>query len=288
MRRTSLITSSKFLRSFSTVPLYGSRRFFSSSFFVYQETHSYKEFISTSISLVGKSRFSKIASTIAVSSLIYFLTSKIGIDRLLFITRDQAQHSFSHDLYAESHGQSEKILIPHDTEVQEFKFGKDIAHDDVFISPGEEDPLQIKVGTSLSQNPIDTLISKIKKGRTCVQAVVYKFDNDQIYAALSEALTRGVRVQLICDSHENKKPRSKAYKLRAEGASVEFWDNTRLKKLHAKFTIVDSEYVLSGSSNWTRNANSDNMELVLQFHGNVKEFSGTFESMWDMLGSGLA
>jgi len=282
MRRASiLLTSSSLLRSVPTVPSPNSRRLFSSHSFSPKRTPVNYRFFSSSVSLAVKST-SKLASAIVVGgSLIYFLMVKVGI-RATPISG--SQHSYTNDLYTESRQPSEQLLIPHDTEVQVFKFRND-TEEAVLVT--ELDPLQIKVGTSLSQNPIDTLISKINSGRVCVQAVVYKFDNDQIYTALSEALGRGVRVQLICDSHENKKPRSKAYKLRAEGASVEFWDNTRLKKLHAKFTIVDSEYVLSGSSNWTRNANSDNMELVLQFHGNVKEFSYTFESMWDMLGSGI-
>jgi len=183
--------------------------------------------------------------------------------------------------------------INHSPAVKEFAFQRKVydnfSSNDIRLPKdltAEGDPLQIKVATSLYENPIDALLAKVQTGKHSVQAVVYKFDNDQIYEALSEALRRGVSVQLICDQKENKKPKSKAYKLRSEGASVEFWDYNRLKKLHAKFTIVDSEYVLSGSSNWTKNADCDNMELVLQFNGNVKEFTNTFEEMWRLASLG--
>eukprot|EP01088_Endostelium_zonatum_P021410 TRINITY_DN842_c0_g1_i1.p1 TRINITY_DN842_c0_g1~~TRINITY_DN842_c0_g1_i1.p1 ORF type:complete len:324 (-),score=58.26 TRINITY_DN842_c0_g1_i1:262-1233(-) len=141
----------------------------------------------------------------------------------------------------------------------------------------------IKVATSLYSNPIDTLCTRLSTSQSSIQAVVYKFDNDQIYSSLLTLLHRGVRVQLICDMSQNKKQKSLAYKLRSEGAQVEFWDVGGIgKKLHAKFTIVDGEWVMSGSSNWTRNADGDNMELLLEFEGgnNVQEFRNTFDEMW--------
>lgn len=161
--------------------------------------------------------------------------------------------------------------------MEEYKFVNPHVQQEQSTNEGAPD---IKVNTSLNQNPIDALVRQIRKSRSSVQAVVYKFDNEQIYYALIEALRRGVRVEIICDLKENKRAKSMAYKLRAEGALVEFWDNKNLPKLHAKFTVIDSMYVLSGSSNWTRNADGDNLELLLEFQGNIQEFAHTFEEMW--------
>jgi len=142
------------------------------------------------------------------------------------------------------------------------------------------DGVKVHVKTSLNGNPIDTLISKIKITKKSLKAAVYKFDNAEVYHALVDALNRGVQVQLVCDKKANYKARANAYKLRSQGAEIHFWDLDKMRKLHAKFTIVDDDYVLTGSSNWTRNADGSNLELVLEFNGDVTEFSNLFSELW--------
>lgn len=46
------------------------------------------------------------------------------------------------------------------------------------------------------------------------------------------------------------------------GAEIRVWPG---RKLHAKFTVVDSAKVLCGSYNWTKSAKGGNLELLLSF-----------------------
>jgi len=142
------------------------------------------------------------------------------------------------------------------------------------------DSHSILVHTSLQVNPIEVLVNRIKKCKHSLKAVVYKFENEQVYSALVDAIQRGVNVKLIFDSHENKKQRSPVYKLMTIGAVVHFWDNSKMPKLHAKLAIIDDDYVLCGSSNWTEN--EGNVELVLEFTGtHVKGFCDQFVELWE-------
>eukprot|EP01089_Gocevia_fonbrunei_P012466 TRINITY_DN2959_c0_g1_i1.p1 TRINITY_DN2959_c0_g1~~TRINITY_DN2959_c0_g1_i1.p1 ORF type:complete len:316 (+),score=67.46 TRINITY_DN2959_c0_g1_i1:71-949(+) len=148
------------------------------------------------------------------------------------------------------------------------------------VLPQPNEALKVNVMTSLNNSPIDTLVQKIKTANTSLKAAVYKFDNDEIYFALVDALNRGVKIQLVCDKKANSRARANANKLRTQGAMIHFWDFDTMKKLHAKFTIVDSEYVLTGSSNWTNNADGSNLELLLEFTGDVSEFVNLFDDLW--------
>jgi len=142
------------------------------------------------------------------------------------------------------------------------------------------DSHSILVHTSLQVNPIEVLVNRIKKCKHSLKAVVYKFENEQVYSALVDAIQRGVNVRIIFDAHENKKQHSPVYKLRSIGAVVHFWDNSKMPKLHAKLAIIDDDYVLCGSSNWTEN--EGNVELIIEFSGShVKGFCDQFVELWE-------
>lgn len=92
------------------------------------------------------------------------------------------------------------------------------------------------------------LIDSINSAKTEILACVYKFNNETIITALEQALYRGVKVSIISDykKNENSKFMNQLVK---SGAQVLFWN--KQQKLHAKFTIIDDNHVLTGSFNWT-------------------------------------
>ena len=139
-----------------------------------------------------------------------------------------------------------------------------------------------KVSISGTLDPIERTATAIRKARTSVQAVVYKFDRRLILRAFKTALKRGVIVRLLVDSWQIKGRMAKGSNVKAAaklGAQVRVWEHG---KLHAKFAILDGNFVLSGSYNWTKSAAKRNTELLLMFDGRktVRQFDKLFKRLW--------
>jgi len=68
-------------------------------------------------------------------------------------------------------------------------------------------------------------------------------------------------------------------KLQAAGVPVEVSEQSRL--LHHKFAVIDNRYILTGSFNWTSNAERQNREnlVVLDCAEMAEAFSAEWESI---------
>jgi phosphatidylserine/phosphatidylglycerophosphate/cardiolipin synthase-like enzyme len=148
--------------------------------------------------------------------------------------------------------------------------------------PGAEAP---DVSLSQERDPVRATSLAIDAARASVSAVVYKFDEPKLLRAVTESVSRGVRVRLLVDGEEAGRARSLAARARAAGADVRRWP-AELGKLHAKFTVVDGERVLAGSFNWTRSAARNNVEVLIEFDDPVtaQRFAELFERLWSRAG----
>ena len=83
---------------------------------------------------------------------------------------------------------------------------------------------------------------------------IYSITNRSIVDALVAAKSRGVDVALKLDKLESASKTQAAMitKLQAAGVPVEVSMLSRL--LHHKFAVIDGRYVITGSFNWTVNA----------------------------------
>ncbi|WP_162273228.1 phospholipase D family protein [Rubripirellula obstinata] len=60
-----------------------------------------------------------------------------------------------------------------------------------------------------------------------------------------------------------------------------FWDYRTALQLHCKFMIVDEREVLTGSLNWSENAELGTLENLISLDGEiVSKYVGKFETMW--------
>ena len=84
---------------------------------------------------------------------------------------------------------------------------------------------------------------------------MYGLTHAAIVDALLAAKGRGVDVALKLDKLESagKTQAAMIAKLQAAGVPVEVLEQARL--LHHKFAVIDGRYVVTGSYNWTDNAN---------------------------------
>ena len=139
-----------------------------------------------------------------------------------------------------------------------------------------------EISLSVEKNPRAATIAAFDAAQLSICAVVYKFDDTKVLAALQAAQRRGVKIQVLLDEQEAKKNKSQGLHLAGAGAEVRTWPRVR-GKLHAKFMIIDSRMVMTGSYNWTRSGGEHNIELQMHFvdQPSLGRFAEIFTDLWE-------
>jgi phosphatidylserine/phosphatidylglycerophosphate/cardiolipin synthase-like enzyme len=100
----------------------------------------------------------------------------------------------------------------------------------------------------------ERLVDLIGRAQKTVDVADYDFDLDNVASALASASKRGVRVRFVTDSDtvsntRNQPVQSALGKLKAAGITIV--EDRRPAIMHDKYTIVDGEWVATGSWNYT-------------------------------------
>lgn len=116
---------------------------------------------------------------------------------------------------------------------------------------------------AIFENIEDTLISIFKSSQSEIKIAVSWFTNIRIYETLIHKLGDGVRVTILINNDEvNNNSNSFDFNLIINnGGKVYFMDNKYL--MHNKFAIIDNEHVITGSYNYTDQAEKVNIENIL-------------------------
>lgn len=109
------------------------------------------------------------------------------------------------------------------------------------------------------------MLSCIGAAKKEIRVAVYEFTNKRIAAALIAAKKRGVDVQIVFDSSQEKEPGTKMHEL--AGAGIPSRVNHKYAIMHHKFMVVDANLVESGSYNYTEAATKKNAEDLNVFAG---------------------
>lgn len=107
----------------------------------------------------------------------------------------------------------------------------------------------------------DKIVDAISSAQSSIAVAAYAFTCPQIAEALRDVYRRGVDVQLLIDKSQLKEEYSQFPFLLREGVPV-FIDPAE-GIAHNKTMILDNRWVLTGSFNFTRAANSKNAENIL-------------------------
>src|SRR5688572_17706680 len=103
-------------------------------------------------------------------------------------------------------------------------------------------------GTTCQQ----AIISAIDNAKSSIRICVFTISDDQITAAILRAHQRRIPILLITD---NEKLLDLGFDIKqlTEVAIEIRTDNTR-NHMHHKFAIIDNQFLITGSYNWTRSA----------------------------------
>jgi len=106
------------------------------------------------------------------------------------------------------------------------------------------------------------IIHALTNAQSEVLIAMYSFTDDQLGAAVVAAFKRGVNVRVLLDDGQDSTAQGREWpKLVDAGIPVGVEHENGL--LHDKFAVIDSVIVITGSYNWTDNADTNNFENIV-------------------------
>ena len=134
-------------------------------------------------------------------------------------------------------------------------------------------------------SPKDKIITNnvlplIQNAKKYVYIPTFIITHDELANELINAKKRGVDVKLIIDATNVYSRKSKIKELRSAGVPVKV--ENYAGKMHSKSIIIDDEYIVAGSMNFTNSGENKNDENVLIIENKTlaRYYKGFFEYLW--------
>lgn len=108
----------------------------------------------------------------------------------------------------------------------------------------------------------NVLLNELDQARSTVDVMAFSFTGAEFAAKLRDLCKRGVKVRCLFDRGQAKNKASRDEYLHKIGAKVYISPNRR-GKMHHKVFIIDGRTVVTGSYNFSKNAESKNDENIL-------------------------
>ena len=126
----------------------------------------------------------------------------------------------------------------------------------------------------------DQIVCWIGRANNSIHVLIYVFTLDSIGDALIDASKRGVEVKVVFEKSQISRY-SEYQRLRAAG--IEVRNDTNPKLMHNKVLIVDGVIVITGSFNWSNNAENYNNEniVVIRSAYVAAKYEEEFERIWN-------
>ena len=126
------------------------------------------------------------------------------------------------------------------------------------------------------------LIGFIDNCSSTIDVAIYAITHDDIAEALCRAHRRGVEVRVLVDKLQARSKYSDDEKLLLEGISLK--EDATSGAMHNKFIIGDRRAIVTGSFNWTKNADERNAEnfVIIRLQYVIKEFRREFNRLWSI------
>ena len=110
------------------------------------------------------------------------------------------------------------------------------------------------------------IINEVRRARQSIHFMAFSFTDDALGDAIIERFQAGVPVGGIFEKRGSSTEYSELGKMQALGMSVQ--PDTNQWALHHKVFIIDGSTVVTGSFNFSRNAEEENNENLLILRGN--------------------
>ena len=126
----------------------------------------------------------------------------------------------------------------------------------------------------------EAIIEWINKANKSIHIMIYSFTLDSISDVLISVYKKGIEVLIIFEKEQISKY-SEDIKLKNSGINVKYDNNPAL--MHNKVMIIDSKVVLTGSFNWSSQAEDKNNEnLLIIIDNEIAElYEKEFQKIWN-------
>jgi phosphatidylserine/phosphatidylglycerophosphate/cardiolipin synthase-like enzyme len=114
----------------------------------------------------------------------------------------------------------------------------------------------------------EAIVAQIEKARASIDVQAYSFTSTEIAKALAEAQLRGVKVRMSLDKQATGEHYSGGTYLADHQVAV--WTDGQHPIAHNKVMIIDGSTIITGSFNFTRQAENSNAENLLVITGKPK------------------
>ena len=143
-------------------------------------------------------------------------------------------------------------------------------------------PLPIETFFSPRGGTSARIVQEIQQAQSTIDVAIYSFTRDEIADALIAAKGRGVQIRILADSSEANGTGSDIAELEATGIPLKRTRGSGGGILHDKFAIFDGRLLLTGSYNWSTDAEERNDENAVFIRNTsvIAAFQSTFNSMW--------
>lgn len=129
----------------------------------------------------------------------------------------------------------------------------------------------------------DTVIQGIRDAKFLIWVAVAWFSNDAIYQELLVKKNKGLNIRIILSKEDSNN--TMIDKLKSENIDVKVipkWGVRGYNRMHDKFCIIDMDYVMHGSYNWTLTANNNEETLATALdHELVSKFADEFMELYN-------
>jgi phosphatidylserine/phosphatidylglycerophosphate/cardiolipin synthase-like enzyme len=146
-----------------------------------------------------------------------------------------------------------------------------------FTAPtGSRDPASYVGGIDV---PFEQMIDSTQ---TTLDIAAFEFNNEVLTQAILRAKARGVTVRVVTDNENGTQDTKDTSLARFVEAGIPVVDDGRSALMHNKFMIFDSQYVLTGSWNYTVNDTyrNNNNALLLRSQRAVDNYQTEFNEMF--------
>ena len=129
----------------------------------------------------------------------------------------------------------------------------------------------------------DEVIQGIRDAKFIIWAAVAWFSNEAIYQELLAKKKQGLNVRIIVSQEDsNINMISKLRENKFDVVVIPRWGNKGYNRMHDKFCIIDMDYVMHGSYNWTPRANNNEETLAAALdHELVANFAKEFMELYN-------
>lgn len=129
----------------------------------------------------------------------------------------------------------------------------------------------------------DKVIQGIRDAKFIIWAAVAWFSNEDIYKELLEKKKQGLNIRIIVSQEDtNTNMISKLKENKFDVVVIPRWGSRGYNRMHDKFCIIDLDYVMHGSYNWTSTANYNEETLSTALdHDLVKKFAEEFMELYN-------